>query len=835
MVIDTGTEYEDLLLEPGSDRISYKRKIANDYAWARKKIDYYASRYNFYAEKKEKFKVNYDLYNGRMDFDSFIETGKNIGSELGLDIPEIEHNQSDYIHFPILQTVLHDLEGEEIKRPFNLRVVSTNSNSEAVRQKKTRELLVENTSKIVKENQLQKLKIQHASKLQQLKAGIDPNVDPDYVQKMQEIDDNFNAQLEELSNKMTPLEVETYMSKGFRLPEEKLTDEILQYHIRTDRLKFLFDKGWKDVIVTGEEIYWTGDVNGKPTIKVVNPLYFNYSKSKDVDYLDESDWCAYDEYLSVYEIYQRFGNTLSEKERNVLDKYESALNSPSSERVWDIIPNAIMNNASTDAAPHYDPWDSEYEDTYKTRRLRVTHVVWKTLKKIKYIFRLNENGNLEKTIVDETYVFDKSKDVKQEILWVPEYWQGYKIFTNPKIYLKVEPIANQYRDIDNPFQIRGPYTGTIYSSRNSHPIAIADLGKPWQFLYNVVINQIIELMKTDIGRVLLGLNEQIPKNMSPTQWMTYIKKYKVALINATRDGDLRSLGIDPQYWKSIDLSHTQEVSQKIELLEYIEKKMTQSMSYNPNRLGQQSPYESVSNNQQNIIQSSNQTEKWFYMHNYVKERTIENYIEICKEIYKDNPLKASYILSDLSMATLNTEAAEFANYNYKVYLSNTLRDTEILNSFKQLIQPIIQNSDGDMRIAAEILTSENATEVKNIIHRIQEQREAKMEQEQVRQQQMQQQQLQAQQTVEQEKMKLTKEIADNKNTTIIEAANIQSNTLRNANDVNDDGQSDFIELELMKQKDGRDTKLTDKKIEQMELQNKKLEKEIKFIGKTTKK
>jgi hypothetical protein len=263
--------------------------------------------------------------------------------------------------------------------------------------------------------------------------------------------------------------------------------------------------------------------------------------------------------------------------------------------------------------------------------------------------------------------------------------------------------------------------------------------------------------------------------------------------------------------------------------------MTQSMSYNPNRLGQQSPYESVSNNQQNIIQSSNQTEKWFYMHNYVKERTIENYIEICKEIYKDNPLKASYILSDLSMATLNTEVAEFANYNYKVYLSNTLRDTEILNSFKQLIQPIIQNSDGDMRIAAEILTSENATEVKNIIHRIQEQREAKMEQEQVRQQQAQQQQLQVQQTIEQEKMKFTKEIADNKNATTIEAANIQSNMLRNANDVNDDGQSDFIELEMMKQKDGRDNKLTDKKIEQMELQNKKLEKEIKFIGKTTKK
>jgi hypothetical protein len=629
---------------------------------------------------------------------------------------------------------------------------------------------------------------------------------------------------------MTPLEVETYMSNNFRLPEEKLTDEILQYHIRTDRLKKIFDLGWKDVIIAGEEIYWTGEWNGRPIIKVCNPLYFNYSKSKDVDYLDEADWCTYDEYLSIYEIYQHFGNIITEEEREVLDKYESTLNSPSDSKVWEIIPNAIMNMTDAETTPSWiDPWQDNFNDNYKTRRLRVTHVVWKTLKKIKYIYRLNENGTLEKSIVDETYVFNKATDIKQETIWIPEYWQGYKIFTNPKIYLKIEPIPNQYRDLDNPFQIRGPYTGTVYSARNSAPISITDLGKPWQFLYNVIVNQIIEIMKTDIGNILLGLQEQIPKDLTPTQWMTYIKKFKVALISASRDGDLRSMGIDPQYWKSINLSHTQDIAQKLNLLDYIERKMTQAMSYNPNRLGMQSPYESVGNNQQNIIQSSNQTEKWFYMHSYVKERTVENFIEICKVIYKENPLRASYILSDLSIATLNTETSEFANYNYKVYITNTLKDTQVLTELKSLIQPIIQNSNGDLRVITEILTSENATEIKNIINRL---HESKIKQEEKMQQSQQQQQMQMQEMqmqIKQMEMQFQKQLADDKNATTLEAARINGERFAMMNDVNDDGVHDMIELEKAKQDSTLNKEMHNVKLQQIELQNKKLEKEIKNL------
>ncbi len=114
MVVNENYVSNVLLSQVGTDRYSYKKKIANNYEWARAKMDFFANQYNFYNERKEKFKVNYELFNGRMDFDSYLDTGRVISTELGVDIPEMEFNQSDYIHFPILQNVLNDLEGEEI-------------------------------------------------------------------------------------------------------------------------------------------------------------------------------------------------------------------------------------------------------------------------------------------------------------------------------------------------------------------------------------------------------------------------------------------------------------------------------------------------------------------------------------------------------------------------------------------------------------------------------------------------------------------------------------------------------------------------------------------------
>lgn len=770
-----------------NDKASYNEKIKNEFEWVKKRVQMF-DRYNhidFFSERAEKFRINYDLYNGRMDFNTYVKTAENYAA---MDIvPEINTDNEEYIHFPIIQQILNDLEGEEIKRPFKLMVVSTNTNAESSRSQKRKELLTNFVVNKVKTALLEELKIKEQGYLESRLAQISGLESDQYYQAYSQIVQEHEQKLAQQVEELTPTEIENYMTKGFKLPEEQTADEILQYHIRTDRLKHIFDKGWKDVIITGEEIYRPMVLNGKPVLKVINPVYFNYSKGRDVEFIDEVDWCSYTEYKSVYDILNEF--KLDKDEINRIYDQHQILDVPH----WDMLAAMQIQPLNT------EPSQEASLINISQRRIRVTHFVFKTSKKVKKIVRIDpETGNEKEYLSDETYKFDELSDISQEEFWIPEYWECTKICTADPIYKNIGPLEHQFRNPDNPYDIRNCYTGLIYSARNSKAISICDLGKPWQFIYNMVLNQIIELFKSDIGRIMLGNIGQIPKDYNPLKWMEMIKKYKVALIDTSREGV--NSGTDPQYWKTIDLTHAQEISQKIELLEYIERKIAQSMSYNPSRLGMQSPYETASANQSNIAQSFNQTEKWFYLHQLVKERVTENFLEICKQAYKDNPLIASYVLSDMSIATLNTEYSDFYNHYFKVYVSNSSRDTEMLNNLKNMIQPIIQNSNGDMRVAAEILTAETATEIKNIIHRVEEQRQAIQQAASAQEQKMKEMELFRVKEIEDLKHAYSLEEIKKKGEIDIQVAEIQAERFAKAKDINENNINDDIEKEKLKMK-----------------------------------
>ena len=44
-----------------------------------------------------------------------------------------------------------------------------------------------------------------------------------------------------------------------------------------------FIKGWKDALITGTEIYYVGVLNDEPYVERVNPMFFSYDKSPDLE------------------------------------------------------------------------------------------------------------------------------------------------------------------------------------------------------------------------------------------------------------------------------------------------------------------------------------------------------------------------------------------------------------------------------------------------------------------------------------------------------------------------------------------------------------------------
>ena len=75
---------------------------------------------------------------------------------------------------------------------------------------------------------------------------------------------------------------------------------------------------WKDELLSAEGIAYVGIVNGQPVVERVNPKYFNYEYSEDIEFIHDASSCSNELYMSITELYDRFYDKLSEAQLNVL-------------------------------------------------------------------------------------------------------------------------------------------------------------------------------------------------------------------------------------------------------------------------------------------------------------------------------------------------------------------------------------------------------------------------------------------------------------------------------------------------------------------------------------
>ena len=67
---------------------------------------------------------------------------------------------------------------------------------------------------------------------------------------------------------------------------------------------------------------------------------------------------------------------------------------------------------------------------------------------------------MQQTIVDEVYKLNKEAgDVVIEWRWYPEVYETWKIRTAEPIYVRMQPLSGQFKDINNLFYCKLPYYG----------------------------------------------------------------------------------------------------------------------------------------------------------------------------------------------------------------------------------------------------------------------------------------------------------------------------------------------------------------------------------------
>ena len=782
-------------------RLTRAQKVKNDNAWGKQVLNelerYSTDVYASYIDGKSEFQrkqVNYDLFNGKLDVADFQYVANPYGLAQAGEMP------AELRHYDIISPKLRVLFGEEIKRPLNFRVITTNPEAISMKEQEKERLLKEYINAQIN----QRIEEDVANQTSQL--SPEESQDPEVMKKIQE----------KAAKAMTPPDIEEYMKRNYIDNKEILGQQILNYLEKKQTLREKFNKGWKHALISGEEIYWTGIINGEPSVKTVNPLYFDFDKDPDIEYIQDGEWARYIMRMTPGSVVDTFGQYLTDKQ--ISDLYTDEAGMGASQ------PLGSESFNYTDDNDFLWGQGITYDASNNARYIRVLHCEWKSLRKLGFLKYMDENMTPQEMMVDETYKINKDTgDISIRWEWIPEVWEGTKVGDN--VYINIRPKPNQFKDIDNLYTCKLGYVGVAYNNLNSRPVSMVDRMKPYQYLYDIIMFRLEKDLASDKGKKFLADINQIPTSMGVDmeKWLYYFDNIGIAFINPNEEG-ARNKPSNFNQWQSVDLSLAQTIQQKVALLEYLEVQCGEVAGVTKQREGQIGPNELVGNTQQAVVQSSHITEEWFYTHNAVKGHLLEAMINVAKVAWGEGEhKKIQYILDDMSIEMLSIDPEDFIDSSYGIFVSDSARDQELFLSIKQLAHAALQNQQADLSDVIKMFSTNSTAELKVILEKAEDKR--KQEQAQQQQEQLQQQQQMAAEVekTKRQEIEMDKYKIDQDNETKIEVAEINSFKGQMDQDINDNGIPDQLEIAKLKEQ----ARATDKKLA---VENRKLdvkEKEIK--------
>ena len=668
--------------------------------------------YGFNTERTSEMQTYYDLYNSIYNEKDLKYVTNPFKQKDGFPATAQDYN--------IIKPYIDQLLGEETKRPFNFQVCRTSNEAASEVQEQLKSLLID-----------------------YIMASIMANLSPEnQVQYQQQLASG---------EVMQPEAIQKYVTKDYKDIAERAAYLSLKYLKKKLNLTHEFYKGWKDALIGGEEEYYIGILNGQPYVERVNPMFFDYEHSVDLEFIQDASWCCRLMVMNPTEIYDRFYDKLDEKQLNrlldLIDAKPGVGNYPRMEKS-----ELDYNHVDMHRINMYtnDPFDSD--------QLNVYHTCWKSFKKIGFVTLANfETGEVEEFQVDESYqVTGEEIDVTWD--WIVEVWEGYRAGEGEDaLYFGIQPIEYQHISADNPNSQKLPYTGAVYNNTNSRPKSLVSMMKPLQYMYIVIWYRLELAMARDKGKVPVIDVTQIPKNMGIdiNKWMHYLSALGVAFINPYEDGwDIpgREGGKPASFnqFQAWDLSMANVIDQYINLMAKIEDMVARLTGITPQRQGSVAANELVGNVNQAITQSYHITEPWFWTHNQVKKQVLTMLLDTARYAWKDNKTVLNYILDDATRAFV-TLSDSFFYEDMDIFVDDSTKERNELEQLRQLMQPAMQNGASLLDIA-EIITMDNINEIKQRLEEIENKRMQQMQEQQQAEQEAQRQLVEEQNRVKEEEL-----------------------------------------------------------------------------------
>lgn len=681
-------------------------------AWRKKHLDWADSKtfFNYSLVRKSVIhkKINYDLLNGKLHMTDLelIINPDNI--KAGFIPDRIQH-------YPIMNSKLNVLRGEESKRVFDFRVVITNPN--AISE-------IENNKKAELFQKLQYI-----------------------IANSSQSEEEFNQEIEKLND---------YYSYEWQDMREIRANALLNHYMKEYNMPLLFNNGFMDAMAVGEEIYQCDIVGGEPVIERLNPLKVRVFKSGYSSKIEDADIIIIEDYWSPGKVIDTYYESLSKKDIEYIEKLpdhvgQAAVDSMDNvdERYGYVNNNMIGEEISTDGF-YFDPLNL-FSDSISNSllpydlagNLRVLRVYWKSKRRIKKVKSYDpETGEEIYSFYPETYIANKDMGEEEQSFYINEAWEGTKIGTD--IYVNMRPRAIQYNRMGNLSRCHFGIIGSIYNLNDNRPFSLVDIMKQYNYLYDTIHDRLNKMLARNWGKIINLDLAKVPKGWDVEKWIYYAKVNGLAVIDSFKEGNVgASSGILSGALNNassgvIDAEFGNSIQQQVNLLEFIKMEMSEVVGITRQREGQVSNRETVGGVERATLQSSHITEWLFAQHDDVKKRVLECFLETAKIALRGRNKKFQYILSDNSMRVMDIDGDEFSEADYGLVVDNGQGTQELSQKLDVLAQAALQNQTLSFSTIMKLYSSSSLAEKQRLVERdeqaIQE-RNSRMQQQQLESQQ----------------------------------------------------------------------------------------------------
>jgi hypothetical protein len=740
---------------------------------------------------------NYKLAKGIIDRTDYIVEENNEYRDVVEMLTKDDPSALELKFYPIIPNVINVLVAEFAKRSTKLtyRAIDEHSYNEMLEQKR---LMVEET-------------LLADAQMKVVTALIEQGLDPESAEAQEELS----------PDKLKTLpEIEMFFKKDYRSMIEEWATHQHKVDVERFRMDELEERGFRDMLITDREFWHFHMMEDDYEVELWNPVVTFYHKSPDVRYISQANWVGKTDMLTPSDVIDKYGYIMTEEQLEALEaiypirsagyniggqQNDGSFYDATKSHEWNTnMPSlAYRQYTSAMAGSIYDGGDivqqilsegEDYVDNGISYLLRVTTCYWKSQRKIGHLTKVTDSGEVLTEIITEDYkvtdkpVYDtrlfKNKTRDNVILgehidwiWVNEVWGGVKIgpnipsfwgMNNPggfsPIYIGIQknhigPLKFQFKGDNSLYGCKLPVEGSVFSDRNTKSTALIDLMKPYQIGYNIVNNQIADILVDELGTVIMLDQNTLPKHSLGEDWgkgnyanaYVAMKNFQILPLDTSITNTENALNF--QHFQKLDLDQTNRLMSRIQLANHFKQQAYDVIGVNPQRMGQQLSQMTATGVEQAAAASYAQTEVFFIQHcDYLMPRVHQMRTDLAQYYNSTKPsARLSYITTADEKVNFEINGTDLLMRDLNIFCSTTANHRAILEQLKQMA---MQNNTTGASIydLGKVVQSESIAELSSALKDSEQKQQAQKEQELQQQQQMQQQQLQSQQEIE--KMKI---------------------------------------------------------------------------------